>query len=140
MKRIKVIRRSTPYHGYTSSRVRNIRVGEGLPPLEDLRDELDEYMDILLGRKDAPLRGPLALMETADMYYARATEINSKILRGEQDGTIGASAPLRKFRTGALRDFREVAKRAADLGSRRLTALGIELEREKTGRESTGDG
>lgn len=137
MKTVRKIRRKTPYRGYTDNRLRTIAVGEGLPTLEELRSELDGYMDILLGRQDAPLQGALALMETADMFYARATEISNLIHRAEQDG-LAVGSPLRKFRTGELRDFRELAKRASDLGSRRLTALGTELEQAKLGRESAG--
>lgn len=138
MKKVKVIKRDTPYRGYTDRRVRVISVAAGLPTIDELRAELDEYMDVLLGRLDAPLRGVLALMETADMYYARATEINALIQRGEQDGTIVRTDPLVKFRTGELRSFRELASKAADLGSRRLTQHSVEVEQAKLGRESGG--
>jgi hypothetical protein len=133
---VKRIKRTVPLRGYTGQRVRVIPVGEGLPSIEELREEIDEYMDILLGRKDAPLEGVLALMETADMFYARATEINALIQRGEADGQIQRSSPLVKFRTGELRSFRELAAKAADLGSRRLTAVSVETEQAKLGRES----
>lgn len=138
-KAIRKIKREAPYRGYTHERVRTIRVGLGLPSIEDLTAELEEYWDVLLGRQDAPLRGVLALMETADMYYARASEINSLILQGERDGSIGAGSGYKKFRTGELRDFREVARRSSDIGSRRLTALSVETEQSKLGRESAGD-
>ena len=140
MTSLKKIKRQKPYLGYTYNRLRVIPVGQGLPPLEELRAELDEYMDILLGRQDAPVLGPLALMETADMFYGRSTEISNLIHRAEQDGLLKAADPLRKFRTTELRDFRELARRASDVGSRRLTALGTEIEQAKLGRESAGDG
>lgn len=138
MKAVRKIRRQVPYRGYTHERVRVIPVGTGLPQIDELRAELDEYTDVLLGRSQAPLEGVLALMETADMYYARATEINGLLLRGESDGEIKAGDPLRKFRTGELRSFREMAGKAAELGSRRLTALSVETEQAKLGRESAG--
>lgn len=138
MKRVKVIKRDAPYRGYTERRTRVISVGSELPTIDELRAELDEYLDVLMGRLDAPVRGVLALMETADIYYARATEINLLIQRGEQDGTIGRTDPLVKFRTGELRSFRELASKAADLGSRRLTQHSVEVEQAKLGRDSGG--
>lgn len=138
MRKVKVIKRDVPYRGYTERRTRVISVAAGLPTIDELRAELDEYLDVLMGRLDAPVRGVLALMETADMYYARATEINLLIQRGEQDGTIGRTDPLIKFRTGELRSFRELASKAADLGSRRLTQHSVEVEQAKLGRDSGG--
>lgn len=135
---VRKIKREAPYRGYTRNRVRTISVGTGLPSIEQIEEELREYWDVLLGRVDAPVSGVLALMETADIYYARASEINSLILRGERDGSIAAGSSYKKFRTGELRDFREVARRAAEIGSRRLTELSVETERAKMGRESSG--
>jgi len=132
------MKRGTPYRGYTERRVRSLQVGTGLPPVVELQAEIDGYMDVLLGRVDAPVHGVLALMETADMYYARASEITALIQRGESDGTIKRGSELAKFRTGELRTFRELAQKASELGSRRLTALATELERSKLGRESAG--
>lgn len=135
---VKAVKREAPYRGYTSTRVRNIGVGAGLPHVEELQEELDDYTDVLMGRRDAPVQGALALMETADIYYARATEINALIQRGEADGSIAKGSVYTKFRTGELRSFRELASKAAELGSRRLTALVTELEQAKLGRESAG--
>lgn len=133
---VRKIRRDTPYQGYTRTRLRTVQVGSGLPTVDELSEELSEYWDVLLGRSEAPLQGVTALMETADMYYARASEINALIMRGERDGTIGAGSEYKKFRTGELRDFRDVARKASDLGSRRLTAVSVETEQAKLGRES----
>lgn len=140
MTTLRKIKRDTPYEGkaYTRTRVRNIHIGDGLPSVVELQAEIDEYMDVLLGRVDAPVQGVMALMETADMYYARATEILVQIQRGEADGSIPRTSPYVKFRTGELRSFRELAGKSADLGSRRLSALALEAERSKTGRESSG--
>jgi hypothetical protein len=137
-RKVKVVKREAPYHGYTKTRVRNIKVGAGLPPLSELQEELDHYMDVLMGREDAPVNGILALMETADIFYARASEIDALIKRGEADGSISRGSDYPKFRTGELRTFRELASKAAELGSRRLTALVTELEQSKLGRESAG--
>lgn len=133
---IRKIKRDTPYKGYTQKNLRVVQVGSGLPSVDELAEELEEYWDVLLGRSEAPLEGVTALMETADMYYARASEINALILKGERDGSIAAGSDYKKFRTGELRDFREVARKASDLGSRRLTALAVENEQAKLGRES----
>lgn len=138
MRKLQSPKRSSTYKGYTLKRTRTVHVGSGLPSVHMMRVELDEYMDVLLGRSDAPVEGVMGLMETADMYYARATEMHALILRGEADGKIAKGSEYVKFRTGELRDFRELAKRAADLGSRRLTALGVELEQARIGRESRG--
>lgn len=137
---VRKIKRDTPYQGYTRTRLRMVQIGSGLPDVDELSEELSEYWDVLLGRVEAPLQGVTALMETADMYYARASEINALILRGERDGSIQQGSPLRKFRTGELRDFREVARKSSDLGSRRLTALSVETEQAKLGRESADGG
>lgn len=130
--------RKSGYQGFTHKRTRTIRIGQGLLSVADMQEELDEYLGILLGREDAPVEGLMALFETADMYYARASEMDMMILRGEADGSIAKGSEHSKFRTGELRTFRELAKRAADLGSRRLTASTAEFERSKLGRESGG--
>lgn len=132
------VKRDAPYRGYTQRRVRTVSVGSGLPTVEEMRREIDGYMDVLLGREDAPVQGPMALMETADVYYARASELTALIQRGESDGTIAKGSEEAKFRTGELRTFREIAAGASSLGSRRLTALQLDAERARTGRESAG--
>lgn len=131
-------KREAPYLGYTKYRLRNIPVGEGLPSIENMRAEIEEYMEVLMGRADAPIQGPSALMETADMYYARASELIMMIQQRETDGTIPKGSDLSKFRTGELRTFQELTKAAASLGSRRLTALQVSVEQAKTGRDSAG--
>jgi hypothetical protein len=134
--KIKVVKRDAPYRGYTQRRLRVIPIGSGLPDLKDMQKELAEYMDVLLGRADAPIQGAHALMETADMYYARSSELIMIIQRGETDGTISKGSDLARFRTGELRTFQELSKAASALGSRRLTSLSIEVEQAKLGRES----
>jgi hypothetical protein len=129
--------RSTPYKGYSADSVRTVKTGRASHlSLEDMEAELDEYRDVLLGRAEAPLAGPMALMECANAYHARASEMAQLILRGERDGQIAASSPLKRFRTGELRFFLEMASRAIDLGSRRLTQLREESEAARYGREA----
>lgn len=102
--------------------VRDIQVGEGLPSLEELEAELESYMDVLMGREPPPVEaGHLTLMEVADAYFARASEIQYLILKAEREGGVFKGHSYYKFRTGELRTFLELSKRAADLGSRRLT-------------------
>lgn len=102
--------------------VREFHVGEGLPNLTALRSELQDMTDVLLGRKPPPIdAGVLTLQEVADAYFARASELTMLIQRGESEGTVAKGSAHYKMRTGELRTFMEMAKRAADLGSRRLT-------------------
>jgi len=94
----------------------------GLGSVEELEAELAHYTDILMGRKDSPLESPfLALQEVATAYHSRAREIEMAIYSGERKGDIKRGSDYQKFRTGTLNSFIELAKRAAELGSRRLT-------------------
>lgn len=102
--------------------LRDVPVQAGLPDVEKLSDELEEYVDVLLGRVPPPIEaGDLSLMEVADAYFARASEIQMRILEMEREGGTFRGSEYYKFRTGELRSFLELSKRAADLGSRRLT-------------------
>lgn len=99
-----------------------VPVSLGLPGVNDLWDEIAEYIDILLGRKESPVDSPyLALAECATAYYARAQEIDALIHKGERSGDILKGSPYYKFRTGELRSFIDLSKKVAELGSRRLT-------------------
>ena len=101
---------------------------------DDFADEIAEMMDILLGRENAPIAlGFSTLMETADAYFARASEIEQYILRHERAGRVSRNTPLYKFRTGELRSFQEVARRAAELGSRRITVAQINERSQQSG-------
>lgn len=102
--------------------VLSIRLGMGLPEVDDLKDELIAMSDVLLGRADCPIESPyLALQEVATAYHARAREIEMLIYNSEQELITRRSDPLYKFRTGALSSFIDMTKRLADLGSRRLS-------------------
>ncbi len=95
----------------------------GLPDVDDLWAELQGYVDVILGREPAPVEFPayLALAEIATAYYCRGQEIDMLIHAAEREGVVMRGSPLYKFRTGELRSFLDLSKRAAELGSRRLT-------------------
>lgn len=94
----------------------------GLPSILDMRVELRDMTDILMGREDPPIRnGVMTLMEVANTCLARACELEALILEGELDGTIKPGSPYKKFRTGELRSYKELFKASNELGSRRLT-------------------
>lgn len=121
-------------HVQFSQSLNEVPIGSGLPDADDVRDELLEYCDVLLGRKPAPISSPyLALGEIATAYYARAQEIDMLIHEAERDGTVMKGSDLYKVRVGALRSFIEMSKRMAELGSRRLTQEQLLTEQRKTG-------
>jgi hypothetical protein len=100
----------------------SVEVEIGLDSVEHLWAELQGYVDILLGREPSPIDSPyLAMMEVATAYYARAQEIDMRIHAAEREGLVHRGSPLYKFRTGELKAFIELARKCADLGSRRLT-------------------
>ena len=108
-------------------KVRDIPVALGLSTLEELEEELFGYVDVLLGRQEPPIdNGIMTMMEVADGYLARAYEIEMMILAAERNKDILRSNPYVKFRTGELRSFIELARKATDLGSRRLTMARLE--------------
>lgn len=110
--------------------VRKFRLGEGLPDVHEMREELEGYRDVLLGRVPAPIPGTGVdvLMECASAYHARALELHMLLLEGENDGIILRNSKAYKFRTGELRAFIDMAKGAAELGSRRITVWQTEVE------------
>lgn len=111
-----------PSHVQFSQSLNEVPVGYGLPDADDVRDELYEYCDVLLGRKPAPVVSPyLLLAEVATAYYARAQEIDMLIHEAEREGIVSKGSDLYKVRVGALRSFIDMSKRMSELGSRRLT-------------------
>jgi len=87
-----------------------------------MRDEIDEFMEVLMGREQPPIdNGPLTLMEYANAAYSRGMEITMLIQRSEVDGFTSKGSRLYRFRTGELRAFVELTAKAIDLGSRRVT-------------------
>jgi hypothetical protein len=104
------------------SRLNSVPVIEGLPEPDALHDEFIGYVDVLLGRQPAPVESPyLQLAEVATAYFARGQEIDMLIHAGEREGKIHRGSPYYRFRTGELRAFLEMAKKCAELGSRRLS-------------------
>lgn len=117
--------------------LRAVPLGYGVPSLPALVEELEDMRDVLLGRKEPPIRkGTLTLMEVADAYYARAAEITMILQQKEREGQVTKGSAHYKFRTGELRTFMEIAKHATDLGSRRITDEQIRFDKERYGRES----
>jgi hypothetical protein len=101
-----------------------------------MQAELADYTDVLLGRQPPPIQaGPMTLMEVASAYHARALEIQMLLQRAEREGRVIRGSAHYKFRTGELRTFVEMAKGAADLGSRRLTAEVLEFDQARYGRD-----
>lgn len=91
--------------------------------LSQWRIELDEMMDVMLGRTSPPIDvGVGTLMEVAEAFHARLSEMQALIQRGEADGSIVKGSAAYKFRTGELRTVMELMKRSIDMGSRRITA------------------
>lgn len=120
-------------------KLRGFIVGEGLPSIPNMQAEIEDMMDVLLGRVPPPIQaGPLTLMEIADAYFARGMELTYLIQKLEREGRVLRGSQHYKFRTGELRTFCEIAKRSSDLGSRRLTADTLHFEQERAGRESYG--
>ena len=92
-----------------------------------MRKELSEYSDVLLGRVEPPIdNGDMTLLEYANAVFSRASELTMLLQRAEADGVVVKGSKMYRFRTGELRTFTEMASKAIDLGSRRITALQIE--------------
>ena len=117
-------------------RLRAVKLGDGAPSIPEMQNELLDMTDILLGRVDPPVKGLMGLMETADAFYARAAEMTMLLQQAEREGTITRGSSHYKFRTGELRTFMEMAKRASELGSRRITYEQMRGEAERFGRDS----
>ena len=72
-----------------SNSVRSFKINHGVPTVGEMRDEIDEYTQVLLGHEEA-------------RQY--------------------------RFRTGELRTFCEMAAKAIELGSRRVTVAQLEAD------------
>jgi hypothetical protein len=129
---------AAPGHVQFGQRLTDVPVGSDLPSADELMDELLGYTDVLLGRTEPPIDSPyLSLMEIASAYYARALEIEMLIHFEEQHHRVIRGHPLYKLRTGQLRAFTEMAKKMADLGSRRLTQEALVSEQRYDAGESS---
>lgn len=119
---LKIQRATSVRHVQFSQKLTEVPLGTALPSPDEIRDELLEYCDVLLGRVDPPVDSPyLGLCEIATAYYARACELDMLIHEEERAGRVLRGTGYYRLRTGALRSFLEMSKRMADLGSRRLT-------------------
>lgn len=117
--------------------LRAVPLGSGIPNLTTLVSELQDMTDVLLGREKPPIdAGHLTLMEVADAYFARASEITLLLQKAEREGQVTKGSAHYRFRTGELRTFLEMSRRAAELGSRRLTEEQLHWEMQMYGRES----
>lgn len=121
------IKRDMPAVAHVSAvqfgqKLTEVPLSTGLPGPDEIQEELLDYCDVLLGRKDPPIQSPyLELCELASAYFARACELDILIHYEEQQHRVMRGHPLYKIRTGQLRTFMEMSKKMADLGSRRLT-------------------
>lgn len=116
------ILRAEQSHVQFGSYLTEVPLGSELPSAQEIEDELTEYCDVLLGRVPPPVQSPyLDLCEVATAYLARALELDMLIHNEERRRVVVRGHDLYKVRTGSLRSFIDMAKRMADLGSRRLT-------------------
>ncbi len=101
---------------------------KGLSDATGLHQEIDEYINVLMGHINPPISdGVDTLFEVSSTYLARAKEIEIKLLERERNGSIATGDELKKFRTGELRSFIELCKSAQNQGSRRITMALSEL-------------
>lgn len=116
------LRVKAPDHVQFGQRATSVPLPAGLPESEDIEDELLGYCNVLLGRDELPVSSPyLSLAEYATAVYARAQELTMLIHIAEREGSVFRGHALYRTRTGVLRDFLELSKEMANLGSRRLT-------------------
>lgn len=124
--------------------VRGFRLLKGLGTPTEIQQELQNMIDVLLDRVDSPVDpdNPLALMTVANAYLARAREIEFLILGLERTGEIkrtpravdtSKADPYYKLRTGELQSFIEIAEKAVEEGSRRLSAEQLVYDRSVRG-------
>lgn len=124
--KVKRTQKRRPRPNLDAKRVADITLPAGLPDTADIVDELDEMRDVLMGRQEPPIwKGIITLQEVATAYLARALEITMLIQEGEREGDIIRGSSYYRLRTGELRTFIDLAKRMAELGSRRITAAQI---------------
>lgn len=113
--------------GGKTTRVRAFKLSDS-DELSDMRRELHQYKDVLLGRDEPPVdTGITTLMEVAEAYHARAMEMSMHIHEQEAHGAVVKGSQSYKFRVGELRDFIDLVRRSMEMGSRRVTALDLEV-------------
>lgn len=137
-KSTKVVRRAKPRPSY-KGKVRSFHINSGLPTPAAILQELSDMRDVLQGREDPPLEmGILTLMETAEGYFSRACALEQEIYTAVRQGKLVGKTKTEysSIRTQELRSFKEMAKSAAELGSRRLTFENLRFQQEMRGLES----
>lgn len=138
MARLK-LQRGLEMRDYVAGEVRSFPIPEGVENLSSMSNEIIDMTNILLGRTMPPLdAGVSTLLEIADAYFARASEMTIAIQRAEREGRIDKTSPYYKFRTGELRTFMDMAKRSAETGSRRLSREQLNYEQATRGMEGLG--
>ena len=109
-------------------------IGQTMDTVRNFERELEDYTDVIFGRKEAPVKEGIATMyEISVAYYARAKEIEMFCKKLESGIDVGKTRhPIYRFRTGQLNVFIEMCKELTKLGSRRITVAQMMLaENEK---------
>jgi hypothetical protein len=109
-------------------------IPNGLPHPEDIRQEMEDMRQVLMGREEPPIEmGVATLMEVANGYFSRACEWEQLILAAKARKQLPAG--YETLRTQEIRSFKELAKGATELGSRRITWEQKRREQEMRGLE-----
>jgi len=112
-------------------------MGEGLPNLIALEEEIDEMVEVLTGRQPPPIDvGIPTLAEVSNAFLSRLREIEVEIYRCEREGQVIRGSKLYRFRTGELRSMIDLATKSYELGSRRMTWAQNMAEAERFGHGS----
>jgi hypothetical protein len=103
--------------------------GQTMDMVRNFERELENYTDVIFGRKESPVNEGISTMyEVAVAYYARAKEIEMFCKKLESGIDVGKTRhPIYKFRTGQLNVFIELVKELSKLGSRRITVAQMML-------------
>jgi hypothetical protein len=132
-----VVRKGVPKKRKYKGSVRSFTLGSGLPAPEIIREELRGYRAVLLGHEDPPIEmGIITLMEVAEGYFSRACDIEQQILEAVSEGRLVDKTVYHSLRTQEIRSFKEMAKSATELGSRRITWENLRYQQEMRGLES----
>lgn len=120
-----VVRRAAAESPSAKHPLTQVRTPRGLTSLQKVLDEMDTYVAVLMGNQDPPWdNGTLTMQEVGFAYFSRACEIEALIYRGEREGRISTGSEWYKFRTGELRSYLSLFKRAFELGKSRTYDAG----------------
>tara|TARA_B100001250_G_C19747274_1_gene765942 strand:- start:249 stop:641 length:393 start_codon:yes stop_codon:yes gene_type:complete len=108
--------------------------GQTMDMVRNFEKELENYTDVIFGRKESPVNEGISTMyEVSVAYYARAKEIEMFCKKLESGIDVGKTRhPIYKFRTGQLNVFIELVKELSKLGSRRITVAQMMLAENET--------